>query len=94
MTPDRDICGFGNPTVEKKSVAPKSSRLILVRCIALVPLLMPLVLISKFSYKATPAKRDWHRSGLEKNLVERLKGLKIPFLLSRALVVVSVPCFT
>jgi len=86
-----DICGFGSPTVEKKSIPPKSSKLISARCMALVPLLMPLVLMSKFSYNAIPAKSDWHRCGFEKNLAERLKGLKIPFLLSKALVVVGVP---
>ena len=42
-------------------MAPKSSKLIFALCMALVPLLTPLVLISKFSYKATPAKNDWHR---------------------------------
>ena len=35
----RDIRGSGKPTAEKKSVAPKSSKLICARCIALVPLL-------------------------------------------------------
>ena len=37
VIPARDICGFGKPTAVKKSVAPKSSRLICARCMALVP---------------------------------------------------------
>ena len=37
VIPARDICGFGKPTAVKKSVAPKSSRLIWARCMALVP---------------------------------------------------------
>ena len=40
----RDICGLGKPTAEKKSVAPKSFRLIPARCMALVPLFGPRVL--------------------------------------------------
>ena len=56
----QDIRGFGKPTVEKKSVAPKSSRSIPARCIALVPWFGPRVLTSKFSSIATPAKKDWH----------------------------------
>ena len=62
--------------------------------IALVPLLGPRVLTSKFSIRATPAKMDWHRSGNGKNLAIRLKGLKMLFLLSKALVVVGVSCST
>ena len=88
----RDNCGLGKPTAEKKSVAPKSCRSILARCIALVPLLGPRVLISKFSIKATPAKKDWQVIGLGKNLAIRLNGLRIPFLLSKELVVVGVAC--
>jgi len=90
----RDICGFGRPTAEKKSAAPKSSRLILARCMALVPWLGPRVLTSKFSIKETPAKRDWQHSGTGKNLAMRLNGLKMLFLLSKLLVVVGVPSST
>ncbi len=65
----RDICGFGRPTAEKKSAAPKSSRLILARCMALVPSLGPRVLTSKFSIKETPAKRDWQHSGTGRDVL-------------------------
>ncbi len=73
-------------------MAALSSRLILARCIALVARLGPRVL-TKFSKRATPAKSDWQRSGEGKNLAMRLKGLKMSFLLSKALVVVGVPSF-
>ena len=90
MIKARDICGLSKPTAEKKSVAPKSCRSIWARCIALVPWLEPRVLISKFSIKATAAKKDWQVIGLGKNLAIRLNGLRIPFLLSKELVVVMV----
>ncbi len=55
---------------------------------------MQRVLTSQFSIKATPAKKDWQDVGWGKDLAMRLKGLKIPFLLSNALVVVGVPSST
>ncbi len=82
VTLTKDICGIGSPTAEKKSVAPKSSRLIWARCIALVPLFKPRVLTSKFSIKDTPQKKGSQVVGLGKNLAIRLKGLRMLFLLS------------
>jgi hypothetical protein len=60
--------GLGKPAAEKKSVAPKSSGLILARRIALVSLLESRILTSKFSIKATPLKKEIQRLGSGKNL--------------------------
>jgi len=59
------------------------------RCMAEVPVFLPLVLTSKFSIKAIPFMKFSQVSGRWKDLALRVKGLKILFLLSIALLVLT-----
>jgi hypothetical protein len=58
-----DFSELGKPAAEKKSVVPKSSGLILARCIVLVSLSGPHVLTSKFSITAIPLKKEIQKLG-------------------------------